>query len=74
MVFGGEKMGFSNNLYELMQKNDVNSYKLAKAVGVHISTVTNWLNGSNPKLGHLSSLSAFFRVPIDELLKERKGA
>lgn len=67
-------MGFSNNLYELMQKNDVNSYKLAKAVGVHISTVTNGLNGSNPKLGHLSSLSAFFRVPIDELLKERKGA
>ena len=67
-------MGFSNKLLKKNKKNDVNSYKLAKTVGVHISTVTNWLNGSNPKLGHLSSLSAFFRVPIDELLKERKGA
>lgn len=63
-------MGFKLNLYELMQKNDVNSYKLAKSVGVHVSTVTNWLNGSNPKLEHLCSVSAFFNVPVDELLKE----
>lgn len=62
-------MGFQANLYGLMQKNNVNSYKLAKSVGVHVSTVTNWLNGSNPKLEHLRSLSAFFDVSTDELLK-----
>lgn len=63
-------MGFKANLYGLMQKNNVNSYKLAKSVGVHVSTVTNWLNGSNPKIEHLRSLSVFFGIPVDEILKE----
>ena len=63
-------MGFKENLYELMQKKNINSYKLAKSVGVHVSTVTNWLNGSNPTLEHLRSLSLFFDVPVGDLLKE----
>ena len=63
-------MGFKANLYGLMQKNNVNSYKLAKSVGVHVSPVTNWLNGSNPKIEHLRSLSVFFGIPVAEILKE----
>ena len=63
-------MAFSKNLCELMKKNDVSSYKLAKSVGVHVSTVTNWINGSNPKLEHIVSVSNFFGVGTDDLLKE----
>ena len=63
-------MGFKENLYELMQKKNINSYKLAKSVGVHVSTVTNWLNGSNPRLEHLRSLSLFCGIPVGDLREE----
>lgn len=61
---------FSCNVRRLMSDKHISSCKLAKSVGVHVSTVTNWINGSNPKLEHLCSVSAFFNVPVDELLKE----
>ena len=63
------KISFRRNLYELMQKNNVDSCKLAKLVGVHVSDVTNWLNGSIPTLEQLRSLSALFNVSVGELLK-----
>lgn len=63
------KISFRRNLYELMQKNNVDSCKLAKSVGVHVSDVTNWLNGSIPTLEQLGSLSALFNVSVGELLK-----
>lgn len=61
---------FSFNLRRLMDDKRVSSCKLAKSVGVHVSTVTNWLSGSNPRLDHLRSLSLFFDIPVGDLLKE----
>ena len=61
---------FSCNLRRLIAEKRISSCKLAKSVGVHVSTVTNWLNGSNPRLEHLRSLSLFFDVPVGDLLKE----
>ena len=48
-------MGYTANLCGLMEKRGVSSYKLAKDVGVHVSTVTNWKDGANPKIEHQSS-------------------
>lgn len=62
-------MGFAKNLCELMQKKGVGSYKLAKDIGVHTSTVSNWRDGTEPKLEHLSRLAKYFGVSIEELLR-----
>lgn len=61
-------MDFAQNLCNLMQKRGVGSYKLAKDIGVHTSTVSNWREGTEPKLEHLTRLAKYFGVPIEELL------
>ena len=61
-------MAYSQNLRELMEKNKVSSYKLARSVGVHTSTVTNWLNGKMPSLDHLQSVAKFFGVTVNDLI------
>lgn len=61
-------MAFKENLCELMQKNSVSSYKLAKGIGVHISTISNWKNGGQPLLEHVRKVSAFFGKTVDEIL------
>ena len=38
-------MSYATNLCDLMQSRGISSYKLAKEVGVHVSTVTNWKDG-----------------------------
>lgn len=63
-------MGYTANLCGLMEKRGVSSYKLAKNVGVHVSTVTNWKDGANPKIEHLKLVADYFGVTVDELLAE----
>lgn len=61
-------MGFSKNLCNLMQKREVSSYKLAKDIGVHVSTVSNWRKGKRPQIEHVKRVADYFDVSIDELL------
>lgn len=61
-------MLFNKNLCSLMKDREVSSYKLAKALGVHVSTVTNWRGNAKPTYEHLISISEFFNVPITKLL------
>lgn len=63
-------MSFSLNLCELMNRNGVSSYRLAKKIGVHVSTVSNWKNGIAPKVDHLKLVADFFGVTVDELLRD----
>lgn len=63
-------MSFAKNLCELMQNNGVSSYKLAKEIGVHTSTISNWKGGKRPLVEHLVLVSNFFGVTVDDLLKE----
>ncbi len=63
-------MSFATNLCELMQNRCISSYKLAKEVGVHISTITNWKDGNNPKIEHLKKVADYFGVTVDYLLAE----
>lgn len=63
-------MSFSQNLYNLMQNKKTSSYKLARNIDVHVSTVTNWLNGATPRMDHMKAVATYFDVTIDSLLKE----
>lgn len=63
-------MSYSTNLCDLMQKNGVSSYKLAREIGVHTSTVSNWRDGTIPKIEHLKLVSDYFGVTVDYLLAE----
>lgn len=62
-------MSFAENLSKLLDINDVSSYKLAKDIGVHTSTVTYWKEGKNPRLEHLILVADYFRCPIEQLIK-----
>lgn len=65
-------MAYAKNLCDLMQKTGTSSCKLAKSVGVHVSTVTNWKDGGNPKLDHIVRVADYFGVTVDDLLREAR--
>lgn len=62
-------MAFSENLCALMQKGNVSSYKLAKDIGVHISTVSNWKEGRQPILEHAKKVADYFGKTIEEMMQ-----
>lgn len=62
-------MGFTDKLSNIMAKKNVTAYRLAKEVGVHQTTIKNWLDGeSEPKIAALEKIVAFFGITYDELL------
>ena len=63
-------MGYAANLCELMNKRGVSSYKLAKGIGVHTTTITNWKCGTAPKVEHLKLVADYFGVTVDALLAD----
>ncbi len=66
-------MNISKTLAELIAGCPLLSRsKLARDMGVHTSTVTNWLNGAQPKIERLVELAAYFGVSLDELIAERE--
>lgn len=70
-------MGYTANLCGLMEKRGVSSYKLAKDVGVHVSTVTNWKDGKEVKAENLTALCTYFGCSLDYLagkMEETKKA
>jgi len=64
-------MGFSQNLAAIMNSTDTTMYRLGKDIGVHQSTVKNWLTGaSEPKIEMLKKLAEYFNVSYSILLGE----
>lgn len=62
-------MGFAENLSSLMDYHNISMYRLAKEVGVHQTTIKNWLDGeSEPKIAALEKIVGFLGVSYDELL------
>ena len=62
-------MGFAANLSRLMEYHNISMYRLAKEVGVHQTTVKNWLEGeSEPKIAALEKIVGLLGVSYDELL------
>ena len=62
-------MAFAENLSKLLNDNKVSSYKLAKEIGVHVSTVSNWKSGKKPIIEHLTLVADYFGCLIDDLIK-----
>lgn len=62
-------MGFAENLSNLMDYHNISMYRLAKEVGVHQTTIKNWLDGeSEPKIAALEKIAGLLGVSYDELL------
>lgn len=61
-------MGFAQNLDYLMRKNGLSKYQVAKTIGCHQTSVTNWLeNGTVPQKRTLSAVADIFGMSIDEI-------
>jgi transcriptional regulator with XRE-family HTH domain len=61
---------FAQKLEILLNRDGASRGKLARAVGVHTSTVTNWLGGKEPKIESLIRVAEFFGVPVAYLTGE----
>ena len=61
-------MNFAQRLRELMESQALTNYQLAKDLDVHPTTITNWLDGKEPRKKTLASLAAYFNVSTNYLL------
>ena len=61
-------MGFAQNLAYLMQRNAMTKYQLAKEVGCHQTSITNWLeNGTMPQKRTIEAVASVFSISAVEL-------
>lgn len=61
-------MNIAQSLKKLMDARKLSNSKLAKEIGVHTSTVSNWLNGKDVKAENLSVLCEYFGCSLDYLV------
>ena len=54
---------------ELLEKNNVTAYQVAKATGVATATLTEWKKGTyTPKVDKLKKIADYFGVSIEYFL------
>ena len=61
-------MNFAQRLEDLIELNGTSRGAVARFVGVHTSTVTNWLKGMEPKIDKVTKVAEFFDVPVSYLM------
>lgn len=62
-------MAFAQRLSELLKKGNMTAYRLSKTLGVHQTTVKNWLEGnSTPRTEYIEKIAEHFGVSIDYLM------
>ncbi len=63
-------MAFCERLSSLMQEhNNMSKYRLAKELGVHQTTIKNWVDGiTTPSTSDINKIADYFAVPVDYLL------
>ena len=64
-------MAFCETLSLLMQQHDnMSKYRLAKEIGVHQTTIKNWLEGNTvPSASDMNKIAVYFDVSVDYLLE-----
>lgn len=70
-------MNIAQGLKELLESKNMSRSKLAREIGVHTSTVSNWLAGKDVKAENLSVLCEYFDCSLDFLagnIKEKPPA
>lgn len=60
----------AKNLDRLQRERDETNYKLAKAIGVHQTSIKNWKEGTRPHPAHIKALALHYGCSVDDLLKE----
>lgn len=60
-------MNIAQSLQRLLTSSGISRSKLAREIGVHTSTVSNWLDGKEVKAENLSALCAYFGCSLDYL-------
>ena len=64
-------MAFSEKLYELRKKRGLSQEELAEALDVSRQAISMWESGrAMPEAGKLLTVSEYFGVSLDELMKE----
>lgn len=61
-------MGLSETLIQMQKERGETNYMLAKALGVHQSTVKNWQNGAKPQQAHIQLLEKHYGKPYSEMI------
>ena len=65
-------MAFSEKLYELRKKRGLSQEELAEALDVSRQAISKWESGrAMPEAGKLLTVSEYFGVSLDELMKEK---
>lgn len=60
-------MNIAQPLRKLMDDRKLSNSKLAREIGVHTSTVSNWLDGKEVKAENLAALCSYFECSLDYL-------
>ena len=60
-------MGFAENLARLQEQNGESSYRLAKIIGVHQSSIANWKNGIKPHPKHVRLVAEHYGVTVADI-------
>ena len=61
-------MGFGENLARLQEEHGETNYRLAKAIGVHKTSITNWKNGIMPHAKNAKLVAKHYGVKVEELM------
>ena len=67
-------MNIAQPLRKLMDERKLSNSKLAREVGVHTSTVSNWLDGKEVKAENLTALCTYFGCSLDYLAGKMEEA
>ena len=61
-------MGFIENLEQELDKSNITVYKLCKEIGVSPNTVSNYKNGTIPKIDIVEKISLYLGITTDKLI------
>ena len=62
-------MEFAQRLNEMLEEKGVTAYRLSKTLGIHQTTVKNWVDGnSKPRTEFVQKMADFFGVSPDYLM------
>lgn len=62
-------MKLDKNLKHILDSRGVSLSKLARATGVPVTTISNWLSGQSPKnIVQLKKVADHFKISIEELV------
>ena len=65
-------MNIAQKLEALIEEKKVSRSKLARELGVHTSTVSNWLLGKDVKTENLQAICEYFQKPMDYFIEEKE--